>query len=420
MLSHEDNKLLTEVGPGTKMGALLRRYWHPIAAAAELEEHPIKPVRIMGEDLVLYRDGSGTLGLIDRRCPHRGADMSYGRVEQCGLRCRYHGWRFDERGQCLEQPFEEIAHPNFKTRVKTTAYQAQVKGGLVWAYMGPEPAPLLPNWDFFDWPNGFVELVFAEVPCNWFQCQENSIDPLHFEWLHVSATTVMHPRAKGAKKLLSTDGSKRHVALKFEEFEYGFLYKRLLEGWDETAPGWTVGRVCLWPNAFFVGRCEWRVPIDDENTLSVLWNYTRVPTEQEPYVRERIPYWYAPVHDPKTGRLITSHNMNEDVAAWVGQGRIADRTREHLGEGDRGIIMMRRKMFEQMDVVAAGGEPKAIIRDPEKNTKIVLPLINREKVVFEGRPKASYVNGPPDHFAFAGQPDHVRREYLRAMGFPED
>ena len=129
MLSEEQNRRLTEVGAGTPMGALLRRHWMPIAAVAELEDTPTKPVRLLGEDLVLYRDRRGTFGLLDRHCAHRRADLSYGFVEECGLRCNYHGWLYGEEGQCLAQPFEETAHPEarFKDRVRIKAYKAEAR-----------------------------------------------------------------------------------------------------------------------------------------------------------------------------------------------------------------------------------------------------------------------------------------------------
>ncbi len=170
------------------MGQLLRRYWMPIAAVSEFENIWIKTVRLMGEDLTLYKDLSGAFGLIDRHCPHRRADLSYGFVEQCGLRCNYHGWRFDETGRCVEQPWEDIAVPEarFKDRIHITAYPVEEKAGLLWAYLGPQPAPLVPDWEAFSWKNGFVQIVFADVPCNWLQCQENSIDPVHFEWMHMN------------------------------------------------------------------------------------------------------------------------------------------------------------------------------------------------------------------------------------------
>ena len=127
MLSNEQNRKLIEVGAGTPMGELLRRYWMPVAAVAELDDRPVKPVRLLGEDLTLYCDRSGTYGLVDRHCPHRRADLSYGWIEECGLRCHYHGWKWDATGRCLEQPFEEMAHPDarFKDRVRIKAYAVE-------------------------------------------------------------------------------------------------------------------------------------------------------------------------------------------------------------------------------------------------------------------------------------------------------
>jgi 5,5'-dehydrodivanillate O-demethylase len=151
MLTAEQNRQLTEVGPGTPMGNLLRRYWMPIAGVSEFETISIKPLRLFGEDLVLYKDMGGTFGLVDRHCPHRRADLSYGFVEDCGIRCNYHGWRFDEAGNCLEQPYEDVANPDarFREKIRITSYPIEPKGGLLWAYMGPQPAPLLPDWEPF-------------------------------------------------------------------------------------------------------------------------------------------------------------------------------------------------------------------------------------------------------------------------------
>ena len=418
MLSDARNRLLCEVGPGTPMGNLMRRYWQPIAAVAELDDHPTKPVRLFGEDLVLYRDGAGTYGLVERHCPHRSADLSYGIVEACGLRCNYHGWRFDERGACLEQPFEDTDAPEirFRERIRITAYPVQALAGLIWAYLGPEPAPLVPNWEPFTWGNGFVQIVFSEVPCNWFQCQENSIDPVHFEWMHDN----WGKRLKGDH----SGYAPRHLKLAFDEFEFGLVYRRVREDADETSPLWTIGRVCLWPNALFTGNhFEWRVPIDDTHTLSVGWFFTRVPKDREPYVQNRIPYWHAPITEPTTGRWITSHIMNQDFVAWVGQGAITDRGREHLGRSDRGIVMMRQRFFAELEAVAAGAEPKATIRDPAVNRSVTLPIIGR-KALIEGISRTELDgtrrNGelPRREFPFlTGQPKTVRQAYDEAMGF---
>ncbi len=421
MLSEEQNKALTQVGAGTPMGELLRRYWMPIAAVAELDDRPTKPVRLLGENLVLYKDKAGTYGLVDRHCPHRRADLSYGWADDCGLRCHYHGWLWDHTGRCLQQPFEEIAHPEarFKDRVRIKAYPVEAKAGLLWAYLGPPPAPLVPTWEPFTWANGFVQIVFSEVPCNWFQCQENSIDPVHFEWLHSNWS-----RALGG----AGGRSPTHLKVGFEEFEYGFIYRRVLEGQSEQDELWTVGRCCLWPNCLFTGgHFEWRVPIDDGHMLSVGWFFDRVPNEMEPYKQDRIPYWVSPIKDALTDRWITSHVMNQDFVAWVGQGVVADRTQEHLGESDRGVIMMRRRILEDAERVARGEEPKAVIRDAEKNRCVRLPIIGRDFFVNGSSQVESEISrqrtpGLPlrKEFPFlTGQPEEVRAAYRRAMGLPE-
>ncbi len=418
MQSEEQNRILTRVGAGTPMGELLRRYWMPIAAVSELAAHPVKPVRLMGEDLVLFRDGTGACGLVDRHCAHRRADLSYGWVEACGLRCHYHGWLWDRTGRCLAQPYEEVAHPaaRFKDRVGIKAYAVETKAGLVWAYLGPEPRPLVPTWEPFTWQNGFVQIVFAEIPCNWLQCQENSIDPVHFEWLHGHWTRAL--RGHGPTP-------PAHLRIGFDEFEYGFVYRRVLEGQSGQDELWTVGRTCLWPNCLFTGgHFEWRVPIDDTRTLSVGWFFDRVPNEMEPYAQDAIPAWSAPITDPATGRFVTSHVMNQDFVAWMGQGPIADRTGEHLGESDRGIILMRRRLLEDAEIVARGGDPKGLIRDAATNECVTLPIIAREHFV-KGYAKADIDQRPGGtrglalgtEFPFqAGQPPEVRAAFRRAMG----
>jgi len=394
MLSDERNRLLCETGPGTPMGELLRRYWQPIAGVAELDGRTTRPVRVMGEDLVLYRDRAATYGLVDRHCPHRRADMSYGFVEDAGLRCGYHGWLFDETGRCLHQPFEERAHPHarFKDKVAIKAYPVQARAGILWTYMGPEPAPLLPDWDRFH-HRGYKQVVLSHVPCNWFQCQENSIDPVHFEWLHTNWSMMLR----------GEDGPRAptHTRLGFDEFDHGFVYRRVREDTTEDDELWTVGRVCLWPNCLYTGHFEWRVPIDDENTLSVGWFIDPLPGD-EPFEQDRVPCWTAPVTDPVSGRWIDSHIMNQDFVAWVGQGRVADRTREHLGESDRGILMMRRRMFEEMEAVGAGRDPMGTVRDPAANQRIHLPLMR------DGG--AGGGDGPPPFPFLAGQPPEIAQE----------
>jgi 5,5'-dehydrodivanillate O-demethylase len=400
MLSAEDNARLTEVGPGTPMGALLRRYWMPIAAEAELTACPRKAVRLLGEDLVLYRDLGGRYGLIERHCPHRLADLAQGACEARGLRCGYHGWLFDESGRCLEQPFEDAVRPEarFRDRVRATAYPVEAREGVLWAYLGPEPRPLLPDWDAYHVP-GYREVILTHLPCNWFQCQENSIDPVHFEWLHANA-----PASRGG----AAGRAPAHLEIAFEEFEHGWVYRRRLEGAPAAHEEWTVGRVCLFPNALYVGYFQYRVPIDDENTLSVVLVNTPVPGDA-PFRQERVPFWTCPLRDA-SGALIESHLLNQDFAAWVGQGRRADRTRERLGASDEGIILMRRKMLEQMARVAEGRDPMGVVRDPARNRAIPLPRTGRDRPPGGPDELRRTLHGIP---RFYGQPQEIRDEMER-------
>ena len=415
MLTHEQNRLLTEVGPGKPMGELLRRYWMPIAGVAQLDENPVRPVRLMGEDLVLYKDLSGRYGLLERACPHRRAELSNGWVEKNGIRCSYHGWLMDENGRCIEQPYEDLSDRSQagRERCSVKAYPVRPLAGILWAYLGPQPAPELPVWEPFTWANGFREVVLADVPCNWFQCQENSCDPVHFEWMHDN----MSVRQRGDYDTTAP----RHLKLKFEDYEHGLIYRRFREGQSEDSPYWNVGRVALWPNAFYLGsHFEWRVPVDDENTLSIAWFFMRVPRGREPYVQERIPAWTSPIKDAD-GRWITSHIINQDIVAWVGQGTIADRTRENLRTSDTGVTMMRQRLFADLEAIAQGKDPRGIIRDPDAARHVELPPMMRE-LNTEGVTLAQYQAHPVfsrrlKGFAFhPGQPVEVRRAFEQAMG----
>jgi 5,5'-dehydrodivanillate O-demethylase len=415
MLSEARNEQLTRVGPGTAMGEVLRRHWHPVAGIDELERAPIKPVRLMGEDLVLFKDLSGEYGLTGRHCAHRRADLSNGFVEPQGIRCNYHGWHFNTNGECVAAPFEDTVDPQGRVRknARIKAYVVRPKAGLLWAYLGPMPAPELPDWEPFHWPNGFVQAVFCDVPCNWLQTQENSIDPVHFEWMH----------SNWSRRLQGKEGeyAPTHLQLAFEEFEHGLIYKRISEDTDDSHPMWTVGRVCLWPNGFYLGdHFEWRVPIDDENTLSVSWFFIRIPNDAEPRMPQHIPTWTSPLKN-SDGKWINSHVINQDVVAWVGQGRIADRTRETLGASDRGIVMMRRQLFDDIEAVQAGRDPKGVIRDPARNSKLVLPSDLRD-FYLTGLSREDYLRHPRlgrllTHFVFhAGQPEWVKQAQEAATG----
>jgi len=312
-----------------------------------------------------------------------------------------------------------MAHPDtrLKDEIRIKAYPVEALGGLLWAYLGPEPRPLVPDWEFFSWPNGFVQIVKAEIPCNWFQCQENSIDPVHFEWTH----------SNWSIRLAGKTGpyTPRHLRVDFSEFEYGFQYKRIREDTDENDRLWQIGRVCLWPCGLFTGNhVEFRVPVDDENTLSVMWHFSRVPHEQEPYVQNHIPTWKGPIADPETGRWITSHVMNQDFVTWVGQGRVADRSKEYLAPSDRGVVMIRRRFLADLDAIEAGRDPKAILRDPSLNRAVPLPVAERRNFI-EGFPRAQFLRDPfsrrnlQGYIFQTGQPSEVREAFLAAMGFTE-
>jgi len=419
MLSEATNKLLTEVGSGTRMGEYLRRYWHPVAAESELREPGTRACRILGEDLVLYRDLSGNLGLLDRHCPHRRADLSYGYVESRGLRCNYHGWRFDSDGRCLEQPFEDQVNPGGRAcdKVITRAYPVRAHAGLLWAYLGPEPAPLIPDWEPFSWKNGFVQVFFAELPCNWLQCQENAIDPVHLEWMHLNWSVRQSGR--------TGPYSPRHLKIAFEETEYGFVYRRITEATSEKDDLWTLGRVTLWPNGFYAAdHFDWHTPVDDRTTLRVSWAFARVPHEKEPFEQPQpVPSWRGPVKDAD-GRWLEHRPVNQDFVALAGQGPIADRTREHLAASDQGIILLRRRLLAELEAVAAGAEPKALLRDPARNQRIRLPCPNRQ-IYLDGLPLRDMLAHPAigamiRSYPFqAGEPPEIREAFNAALGLDE-
>ena len=416
MLSVEKNQMLTQVSAGTPMGDYLRRYWHPIAGASEFDNKSIKPVRILGENLTLYKDLSGNYGLVDRHCSHRRADLSFGFVEQTGIRCNYHGWRFDANGVCIEQPYDDVVRPanaQRPARCNIKAYPVKECAGLLFAYMGPMPAPELPVFEPFTWQNGFREVVISDVPCNWFQCQENSCDPIHFEWMHDNWSI----RLKGKEGPYAA----KHQIVKFEEFDHGFVYKRIREGGSEKDPYWTTGRVALWPNAFYLGgHFEFRVPIDDENTLSVAWFFMRVPKGREPFVQKSVPTWYSPMSDAN-GNVITSHVMNQDFVAWVGQGRIADRTKENLAASDAGIVMIRKRFFDDIEAMQRGEDVKGTVRDPAKAACVELPYFQKQ-IMREGLALEDYKKYPLMEqrlYGFvhmAGQPREIREAHVDAFG----
>ena len=381
MLTREQNERLTQVGPGTPMGELMRRYWHPVAAAGELDDRPTKAVKILGEELVLYRDKSGTLGLIERFCPHRRVDLSYGIPEENGLRCMYHGWMMDETGQCIKQPFEETVHPDgrFKEKVKVAGYPVQELGGLVFTYLGPAPTPLLPNYDILAQRKGVLREAFiAEVPCNWLQCMENSVDPVHLEWLH-GVYGAHRARLEGRRDAVaeSLAAYDRHKEIGFDEFERGIIKRRVYGNTDKNSPKWSVGHPLLFPNILQQGGggryfFQYRVPMDDTHTWHVEITSYWFPDDVDVPEQESVPYTNIALRNPD-GTWRSDDTLAQDHAAWILQGPVMDRTAERLGESDRGLILYRKMLDEQAAAVEDGAEPLNVIRDPAQNEIIHVP-----------------------------------------------
>jgi len=373
MLSPEKQELLTRVGPGTPMGELLRRYWHPVAAVSELGPGQVRPVRLLGEDLALFRSADGDLALIQARCPHRGASLAQGCVDGAGLRCPYHGWQFDGAGRCLNVPTEPD-DAALRERVRVRAYRAELLGGLVFAYLGPEPAPLLPRYDLYVWDDVVRDIGHALVPCNWLQIMENSVDPMHLEWLHGDFAS-RRARADGRPEPAAY--RRRHVRIGFDRFEHGIIKRRVLEGGSEEDDDWRTGHPLVFPVMLRVGTrgqygFQVRVPVDDTTTWHVWYSCFRPPNGGPVPPQDAIPFYEVPWRDSK-GNFRVDHVDGQDIMVWVTQGPIADRTREQLVGSDRGVALLRELLLEQVELVARGGDPLGTIRDPEQNRIIELP-----------------------------------------------
>lgn len=377
METAEQNDMLTRIGPGTPMGALMRRYWQPIAATVELEKRWTRKVRLLGENLVLFRDRQGRLGLIKEQCPHRGASFLHGIPTQDGIRCPYHGWEFSGEGKCLSQP-NEPENCAFREKVATTAYPVETMGGLVWAYLGPEPRPLLPRFDGFVAEGAIRMMGRALLPVNWLQIMENSMDPIHTEWLH-GHHYEFQKEQEGIKVAISA----HHEKIDFREFEYGLTKHRLLAGHSEDSDDWRIGHPIVFPNMLAVGNgdeakryysFQIRVPVDDEHTLH-LWYNAYLPPEGvtvPPHLTQRVHLYDVPYLDAQ-GEFIVDNVDGQDMMAWITQGAIADRTRENLGSSDKGVAIYRRVLRRELKKVAAGVDPMGLVRDPARNQRIDLP-----------------------------------------------
>ena len=358
MVTTEENELMTRVGPGQPAGELLRRYWYPVSIAAELtDENPTKFVRILGEDLVLFRDKSGRVGLLADHCSHRSASLVYGRVEERGIACAYHGWLYDCEGNILETPPER--NDAIMRSVKQLAYPVRKYVGLYWTYMGPAPAPEMPRYDVFERKDGTRKVILQpRLDCNWLQAMENSMDPAH--------TAILHQNVGGRTPENTTRGRIDDVqSFDFFMVPYGIMKRRtLMTGYAEYHP-------VIFPNILRHHRdAQIRVPIDDTHTTIFFVQFDHSPDgsvveDMEPQVVYLPPYKDPPdrVHP------FTTHSMEpvqpQDHMAWETQGPITDRTVEHLSFSDRGVALFRRLLRENIALVQAGHDPMGVLRDPD-------------------------------------------------------
>jgi 5,5'-dehydrodivanillate O-demethylase len=265
MLSPEDNKLFSSFGAGTPMGELLRRYWNPVGCSELVTKKPQR-IKILGEELMLYRAQSGKAVVMQLRCAHRSLALDYGRVEGECIRCPYHGWLYDASGQCLEQPAEPEGS-GFKDKVKLKTYPTQEASGLVFAYMGPGVAPVLPLYDVLMSEDGVKGIQMRNVNCNWLNIIENVVDISHLAWLHGYTLP-----AYGAKK----------VTYRWERKDYGVDNVMDIEGIDDTHTScWgfpNVNRFAGPPveaGGELVNSMIYRVPMDDENTMQFFVRFFR-------------------------------------------------------------------------------------------------------------------------------------------------
>ncbi|MEZ5298365.1 MAG: Rieske 2Fe-2S domain-containing protein [Ilumatobacteraceae bacterium] len=356
----EPDPELYQTGPGTPAGELLRRYWHPVARSSDATELP-REVRLLGEDLILYRDGSGTAGLLTPRCCHRGTTLLYGRVEERGIRCCYHGWLFDADGTCLDQPCEPERGRN-RERYRQPWYPVVEYHGLIFTYMGPpERQPVFPRYDIFEALADDEEIVIIDhfafggptvAPCNWFQTHENSMDPYHVFILH---NAISGPQFNPNLEIWPTIDWQTHdwgvTATQDRELPDGTTLHRVTETRVPTI------RVIPTPTLSVLGKTNnlsWAQPIDD--------THTRVFA----MVRKRRdePAQGLPVYGGDRSWFELSDEEHQrypgDYEAQVGQGAITLHSEERLSSTDRGVSMVRRLFKQQLRVVAEGGDPAGV------------------------------------------------------------
>jgi phenylpropionate dioxygenase-like ring-hydroxylating dioxygenase large terminal subunit len=361
------NKLLTEVGPGTPCGELMRRYWQPIATSADVQDAPRK-VRVLGEDLVLFRDRNGRAGLLYPRCMHRGTSLYYGRIEAEGIRCCYHGWLFDVEGRCLDQPCEPDGGRH-RDNARQPWYPVEERYGLVFAYLGPpQKKPVLPRYDnlenlapdevLFSHVGGFFatgDYSLPVVPYSWLQMNDNVMDPFHVHVLHSTFSGVQfHQKFSLMPKV------------DFFAIDHGVCYSAVRQLED----GQEVDRVSSWlmPNVMSVpdillrsgasSNVAWVVPVDDSSYVSAMVMKVPRGSEQPALL----------INGKRWGEMSEAEHQRVpgDFEAQSGQGAISLHSEEHLVTSDRGIMLQRRILEKQIEVVAAGGDPLGVNFDASK------------------------------------------------------
>ena len=355
MLTQEQNDLLTQTGPGTPCGKLLRSYWQPIATS---EEMPIggapMPIKIMSEELVLFRDEQNRLGLIGRHCAHRGTDLSYGRVENGGLRCLYHGWLFDIHGKCLEMPAEKNGGKAMCDRIKHVGYPVQEKGGAIWTYMGEGEPPLIPDFEFLSTPEP-NRLTFRVIQtCNWLQGLESSTDPVHTTFLHRRPPGTASERS-GADVAAIRGNDVPEVST--EQTGYGTRIFAL-----HNAPN---GRKYLRVNNYvFPAGATPSTSYGESGYQGRLY----VPIDDYSHVRFEF-FYDAKGLDKERLRKNRAANVGPDLrhVRRPENRYLQDRTREHLGSSDIVITAVRRALFKALEQVQAGKEPPGVLRDRAAN-----------------------------------------------------
>lgn len=393
MLNAEENELLTRTGPGTPAGSLLRRYWQPAALSEELPPGgaPV-PVRLMGEDLALFRDEDGEPGLIGLHCPHRGADLTYGRLEDSGLRCIYHGWLFDRNGNCLEQPGEP-AGSDYYRKIHDVAYPCREVGGIIFAYLGPGEPPLFPAYEFLSVPEAQICVAKALHECNYLQGNEGNIDPPHLSYLHRmfregngwAPATPVQGGASSANTLFGRDPA---PTLEIEQTDFGLRIYTAREAGEQRylrISNFILPNLSAFPGGGSSGgySVNWHVPIDDFTHWKFVITFQRSGAVDREQLRQRMVQLtpdYRLVRNQANRYLQDRGEMKDRTFAGLGtsfmvhdacvtetMGPIEDRTQEHLGYTDRAIVAARLRLLLAVREVAAGREAPHVVRDPADN-----------------------------------------------------